>query len=65
MAAPTFWDDQISAQKTISALSRLKNIVAPQLDLKKKVEDMNALVELAEESDEDAEMAAELDKIER
>ncbi len=60
MAAPTFWDDQISAQKTISALSRLKNIVAPQLDLKKKVEDMNALVELAEESDEDAEMAAEL-----
>lgn len=60
MAAPTFWDDQTSAQKTISALSRLKNIVAPQLDLKKKVEDMNALVELAEESDEDADMAAEL-----
>ena len=60
MASPTFWDDQTAAQKVVGELARLRNLVAPQLELKKKVEDLNALFELADESDDDPELAAEL-----
>lgn len=60
MASPTFWDDQTSAQKVVGELARLRNLVAPQLELQKKVEDLNALFELADESDDDPELAAEL-----
>ena len=60
MASPTFWDDQTAAQKVVAELARLRNLVAPQLELQKKVEDLNALFELAEESEDDAELAAEL-----
>ena len=38
----------------------MRNLVAPQLELQKKVEDLNALFELADESDDDPELAAEL-----
>lgn len=60
MASPTFWDDQTAAQKVVGDLARLRNLVAPQLELQKKVEDLNALFELADESDDDPELAAEL-----
>lgn len=60
MASPTFWDDQTTAQKVVGELARLRNLVAPQLELQKKVEDLNALFELADESDDDPELAAEL-----
>ena len=60
MALPTFWDDQTAAQKVVGELARLRNLVAPQLELQKKVEDLNALFELADESDDDPELAAEL-----
>lgn len=60
MASPTFWDDQTAAQKVVGELARLRNLVAPQLELQKKVEDLNALFELADESDDDPELAAEL-----
>ena len=60
MASPTFWDVQTAAQKVVGELARLRNLVAPQLELQKKVEDLNALFELADESDDDPELAAEL-----
>lgn len=60
MASPTFWDDQTAAQKVVGELARLRNLVAPQLELQKKVEDLNALFELADESVDDPELAAEL-----
>lgn len=60
MASPTFWDDQTAAQKVVGELAHLRNLVAPQLELQKKVEDLNALFELADESDDDPELAAEL-----
>ena len=60
MASPTFWDDQTAEQKVVGELARLRNLVAPQLELQKKVEDLNALFELADESDDDPELAAEL-----
>ncbi|MBO5780945.1 MAG: peptide chain release factor 2 [Opitutales bacterium] len=60
MGAADFWNDRNSAQETLSEASRLKRIVAPQLDFQKRLGDLNALLELAEESDDDAELSAEL-----
>lgn len=61
MALPTFWDDQTNAQKVVGELSRLKSLVQPQMELKTRSEDLEALFELAEESDEDdAQLAADL-----
>ncbi len=60
MSAPTFWDDQTSAQKTVSDMARLKALVAPQLQLKTMIDDLQALFELAEESDDDQALASDL-----
>lgn len=60
MGAADFWNDRNSAQEILSEASRLKRIVAPQIDFQKRLGDLNALLELAEESDDDAELAAEL-----
>ncbi len=60
MGAADFWNDRNSAQEILSEASRLKRIVAPQLDFQKRLGDLNALLELAEESDEDADLSAEL-----
>lgn len=60
MAGAAFWDNQENAQKTVAELSRLKNMIAPQLELKKRVEDLDALFMLAEESADDASLAEEL-----
>ena len=60
MSAPDFWDDQPAAKKVVSEVSRLKNSVNPQLELRKKVEDLRAMLELAQESEEDEALASEL-----
>lgn len=60
MGAADFWNDRNSAQEILSEASRLKRIVAPQLGFQKRLGDLNALLELAEESDEDADLSAEL-----
>lgn len=60
MGAADFWNDRNSAQEILSEASRLKRIVAPQLDFQKRLGDLNALLELAEESDDDADLSAEL-----
>lgn len=60
MGAADFWNDRNSAQEILSEASRLKRIVAPQLDFQKRLGDLKALLELAEESDEDADLSAEL-----
>ena len=60
MAAPNFWDDHSAAQSVISELTRLKNLVNPLTSLNKRTEDLRALFELAEESEEDPALAQEL-----
>lgn len=62
MASDGFWDDQASAQKTVSELSSLRALVAPLLKLKASLGDLDALFELAEESDEDPALAADLSR---
>ena len=60
MAAADFWNDRNSAQATISESARLKRIVEPQEAFSRRLDDLNALAELAEESDGDASLAGEL-----
>ncbi len=60
MARPNFWDNQNEAQKTVGELTRLKSLVVPQNELRKRVDDLKALFELAEESEPDELLATEL-----
>ncbi len=60
MSAPNFWDDKTLSKETVAESTRLKRIVEAQSDFKAKVEDLLALRELAEESDEDQALAEEL-----
>ena len=60
MARQDFWDNQTEAQQVVSEMTHLKGIVAPQTALKQRVDDLNALFELAEESEPDEALAAEL-----
>lgn len=60
MGAQDFWNDRSAAQEVISEATRLKNIVNPQVAFSKRLDDLAAFVELAEESEEDEGLAAEL-----
>ncbi len=60
MARQDFWDNQSEAQQVVSEMTHLKGIVAPQTALKQRVDDLNALFELAEESEPDEALAVEL-----
>lgn len=60
MARQDFWDNQSEAQQVVAEMTHLKGIVAPQTALKQRVDDLNALFELAEESEPDEALAAEL-----
>lgn len=52
--APNFWDDNVAAQKLMQEISRRKEWVDAWQSLKKKLEDAEALIELAEEAGEDS-----------
>ncbi len=49
MAAAGFWDDQESAQQHVVALKSLKSVNKPLQEALKSVEDLDALLEMAEE----------------
>ncbi len=59
MGAADFWNDRNLAQEILSESARLKRIVAPQVAFQSRLDDLNALQELAEEAD-DADLVAEL-----
>ena len=55
MAAPDFWDDKEKAQKMMSEVSRNKATITPVRELADRIEDLEALLELArEEGDSDS-----------
>lgn len=62
MGAPDFWDNQDKAQKHIAKVNGLKKAVLPVVDFRKKLEDVDVMLELIEAGDEDeaAEYEAEL-----
>jgi len=80
MAAPGFWDDQEAAQKQMAELSRLneaaqqtvaelkglKSIVGPMDELTSASDDLDALLEMADEDESIAgEVVAEVDRLEQ
>ncbi len=66
MAAPGFWDDQEKAQETVGQLKTVKSIVGPLADLSSACEDMQALLEMAEEDDSiQQEVVGEIDRLEK
>ncbi len=50
MSQPDFWDNHDAAQKTIGEVNRLKNSISGLVELKKNLEDAEAMVELLDES---------------
>jgi peptide chain release factor 2 len=61
MAAPTFWDNQDKAQATVSELSRLRASIKPLEELSSGADDLEVLLEFADE-DETGESKAELEQ---
>jgi len=59
MAAPDFWDDNERAQKLISELNAVKSVVETYTRLASEQEDLEALLELAEEEGDES-LEAEL-----
>ena len=59
MSSPTFWDDQKEAKRVSSEANRLKQTVEKIESFRVQVEDLEALAELCDEDEDDAEMANE------
>ncbi len=53
MGAPSFWDNNERAQKHIGKLNGLKKAVLPVVAFKKRVDDLDVMVELIEAASED------------
>jgi peptide chain release factor 2 len=68
MSAPSFWDSTERAQKTVGELSRLKAALKPLHELSRGADDVEVLMEFAEEdesSDSTGELRAALDRLEQ
>ncbi len=59
MSAPDFWDDKDRAQGKMEEVSRLKNKIEPFKNLTRRVEDLDVLIEIAQE-ESDAETNKEV-----
>ena len=57
VAAPDLWDDQANAQRVTSRLSRLQAEVEKVTKLRQRLDDLNVLVELAQEESDSATLA--------
>ena len=66
MAAPNFWDNQETAQETVGRLKSVKAIVTPLTDLNSSGEDLEALIEMADEDDAiEDEVRQEIESLEK
>jgi peptide chain release factor 2 len=59
-AAPGFWDDSAAAQKQMQELARLETIVSPWQEVRRRLEDVRVLAELAQEEAEPEAYEADL-----
>ena len=65
MGEANFWDDNESAQKTVSQLKALKAVVGPMDELASSAEDLDVLMEMADEDESmTGELVAELERLE-
>lgn len=62
MSAPTFWDDQESAQKVMQQLKGLKTVVSAPEELRSELDDAAVLIEMAE-AEAESSMAEEIDTL--
>ncbi len=53
MSEPSFWDNQAAAQKVIAESNRLKTAINPVKAFKAELEDLEAMVELVDETGDD------------
>jgi len=66
MGQPDFWDDNEAAQQTVAELKGLKSIVGPMDELTSASDDLDALLEMADEDESIAgEVVAEVDRLEQ
>jgi peptide chain release factor 2 len=66
MAAADFWDDHEKAQETVGQLKSLKALVGPLEEASTAGDDLEAMLEMAEEDDEFAkEVVGEIERLER
>jgi len=66
MAAQNFWDNQESAQETVGRLKSVKAIVAPMMELSAAGEDLEALIEMADEDESiEGEVRSEIESLEK
>lgn len=63
MGAPTFWDNQMAAQKHIAKVNRLKRAISGLVEFNKKLGDVEVMIELIESAEgaEKEQYANELD----
>ncbi|WNQ11610.1 peptide chain release factor 2 [Paenibacillus aurantius] len=54
MSVPDFWDDNDYAQKIIGELNAIKSVVSDYEELSKNYEDLEVMLELAEEEEDDS-----------
>ena len=66
MAAQNFWDNQEFAQETVGRLKSVKAIVAPMMELSSAGEDLEALIEMADEDESiEGEVRSEIKSLEK
>lgn len=66
MAAPDFWDNQEKAQATVADMQRLKSAIEPVQKMIAAGEDLNVLLEFAEEDpDSEAELQTAADDLQK
>jgi len=61
MSAPEFWDDNEAAQKVISEVNQLKEMIEQTESLEAQYEDLQVMLELADEEDDES-MFVEIEK---
>lgn len=66
MADAGFWDNQEKAQEKVARLKSLKSVLAPMAEALGAVEDLAAMIEMAEEDASfEAELIAEIERLEK
>jgi peptide chain release factor 2 len=58
---PNFWDDPASAQGEMQRLNALKESIAPWMNVRKRLDDIATLIELAMAEDDSEQYTAEID----
>ena len=66
MGAPGFWDNSETAQEVVGQLKSLKSIVSPLEEVLTSAEDLQALIEMAEEDESlEAEVSSEIERLDK